>query len=182
MDSKITDTTRIIDTPRSIPIPFNMEGLNESGMCDLNKVFQVNFTYNIELLKNLLEGILKFQKSTEEELEAIKEESKERNIKMKKLESKLFGIGSLSLSNINKNIINDGKKDEKKQKIENNKENDDNININEEQGKIIIHNPQGDNIVLETSESNSDIINKIIVSIYLFIYIIIYFIYIEKNK
>ena len=182
MDSKITDTTRIIDTPRSIPIPFNMEGLNESGMCDLNKVFQVNFTYNIELLKNLLEGILKFQKSTEEELEAIKEENKERNIKMKKLESKLFGIGSLSLSNINKNIINEGKKDEKKQKIENNKENDDNININEEQGKIIIHNPQGDNIVLETSESNSDIINKIIVSIYLFIYIIIYFIYIEKNK
>ena len=171
MDSKITDTTRIIDTPRSIPIPFNMEGLNESGMCDLNKVFQVNFTYNIELLKNLLEGILKFQKSTEEELEAIKEENKERNIKMKKLESKLFGIGSLSLSNINKNIIDEGKKDEKKQKIENNKENDDNININEEQGKIIIHNPQGDNIVLETSESNSDIINKIIVSIYLFIYI-----------
>ena len=101
---------------------------------------------------------------------------------MKKLESKLFGIGSLSLSNINKNIINEGKKDEKKQKIENNKENDDNININEEQGKIIIHNPQGDNIVLETSESNSDIINKIIVSIYLFIYIYNYIFYIYRKK
>ena len=53
-----------------------MEGLNESNMCDLNKVFQINFSYNIELLKNLLEGILKFQKTTEEEIESLKSEIK----------------------------------------------------------------------------------------------------------
>ena len=106
MDSKINDTQGIIESPRSVVIPFDMEGLNESNMCDLNKVFQINFSYNVELLKNLLEGMLKFQKTTEGEIEALKEENKEKNIKIRKLESKLSGLGNVNI------------KEEKRQKNE----------------------------------------------------------------
>jgi hypothetical protein len=162
MDSKITETPRFTDSPRSVAIPFNIEGLNESNMCDLNKVFQINFTYNVDLLKSLLEGILKFQKSAEEELEAIKEDNKEKNMKIRKLESKLSSLGGVSNPNLIKIDINDSKLDEKKQKKVENlliPEND-----NENKARITIHNPRDDKIILETSESNSDIINKIIVS------------------
>lgn len=168
MDSKITETPIMTDSPRSVAIPFNMEGLNESNMCDLNKVFQINFTYNVELLKNLLEGILKFQKTTEDELEAIKEDNKEKNMKIRKLESKLMGIGRENISNQIKIKINEDMKD--KDKIDEKRpkkvepilmpENNENKNII----KKTIYNPQDDNIILQTSDSNIDIINKIIVS------------------
>ena len=182
MERKLTDTPRLNDTPHSIAIPFNIDGLNESGMCDLNKVFQVNFTYNIDLLKNLLEGILKLQKTTEEEIESLKEDNKEKNIKLKKIESKLFGAGMISFTNVNKISTTEGKKDEKKYKKENILIGD---NISNEQGKIIIHNPKDDNINLELSESNSDVINKIIVSIFIYIFInhiIIYNLTIFRKK
>lgn len=168
MDSKITETPIMTDSPRSIAIPFNMEGLNESNMCDLNKVFQINFSYNIELLKNLLEGILKFQKTTEEEIEAIKEDNKDKNMKIRKLESKLMGMGRDNISNQIKIKINEDKKD--KDKIDEKKpkkvepilisENNENKNMI----KKTIYNPQDDNNILQTSDSNMDIINKIIVS------------------
>ena len=168
MDSKITETPIMTDSPRSIAIPFNMEGLNESNMCDLNKVFQINFSYNVELLKNLLEGILKFQKTTEEEIEAIKEDNKEKNMKIRKLESKLMGMGRDNISNQIKIKINEDKKD--KDKVDEKKpkkvepilisENNENKNMI----KKTIYNPQDDNIILQTSDSNMDIINKIIVS------------------
>ena len=168
MDSKITETPIMTDSPRSIAIPFNMEGLNESNMCDLNKVFQINFSYNIELLKNLLEGILKFQKTTEEEIEAIKEDNKDKNMKIRKLESKLMGMGRDNKSNQIKIKINEDKKD--KDKIDEKKpkkvepilisENNENKNMI----KKTIYNPQDDNNILQTSDSNMDIINKIIVS------------------
>ena len=169
MDSKITETPIMTDSPRSVAIPFNMEGLSESNMCDLNKVFQINFSYNIELLKNLLEGILKFQKTTEEELESIKEDNKEKNMKIRKLESKLMGMGRDNISNQIKIKINEDKKDKDKidekrpKKVEHifASENNENKNIL----KKTIYNPQDDNITLQTSDSNTDIINKIIVSI-----------------
>ena len=148
----------MIDTPRSVAIPFNIEGLNESNMCDLNKVFQINFSYNIELLKNLLEGMLKFQKSTEEELEAIREDNKEKNMRIRKLESKLMGLGNIS-------IINEDKNEEKKpKKVEN-------IlmplkNEKDARTRKAIHDPRDEKNILETSDSNPDIVNKIIVSIY----------------
>ena len=168
MDSRITETPRMTDSPRSVAIPFNIEGLNESNMCDLNKVFQINFSYNVELLKNLLEGILKFQKTTEEEIEAIKEDNKEKNMKIRKLESKLMGMGRDNISNQIKIKINEDKKD--KDKVDEKKpkkvepilisENNENKNMI----KKTIYNPQDDNIILQTSDSNMDIINKIIVS------------------
>ena len=161
MDSKITETPRITDSPRSVAIPFNMEGLTESNMCDLNKVFQINFTYNVDLLKNLLEGILKFQKTTEEEIELLKEDNKEKNMKIRKLESKLSGLGNIPNPNLIKININESKTDENKQrKLENLFSPEKN---EEKKSKIIIHNPK-DEIILETSESNPDIVNKIIVS------------------
>ena len=163
MDSKITETPIVSESPRSVVIPFNIEGLNESNMCDLNKVFQINFTYNVDLLKNLLEGILKFQKSTEEELEAIREENKAKSMKIRKLESKLLGVGDGDVSNSNliKININESKDEKKSKKVERIFSPE---NINKNKGKIIIHNPKDEKIILETSESNSDIINKIIVS------------------
>ena len=159
MDSKITETPIATDSPRSVAIPFNIEGLNDSNMCDLNKVFQINFTYNVDLLKNLLEGILKFQKSTEEELEMIKEDNKEKNIKIRKLESKLLGIDNSNPIKIDTNEI---KKEGKKQK------NYENIlfpkkNENATVGKTSIFNPKDEKMVLEVSDSNNDITNKIIV-------------------
>ena len=155
MDSKITEA-HIIDSPRSIVIPFEMEGLNESNMCDLNKVFQFNFTYNIELLKNLLEGILKFQKSTEEEIESLKEDNKEKNLKIKKLESKLLGSG---IGDMNE-----------KQKEENMKRRKNIISDNKGSLKFChITNPVDENNILEPSDENSEIVNKIIVSYNIFI-------------
>jgi hypothetical protein len=155
MDSKITET-QMIDSPRSIVIPFDMEGLNESNMCDLNKVFQINFSYNIELLKNLLEGILKFQKSTEEEIESLKEDNREKNLKIKKLESKLSGTGT--------GFMNE------KHKEENMKRRKSIIVDNKGSLKFgQITYPVDENNILEPSDENSEIVNKIIVSYSLFI-------------
>ena len=149
MDSKITETP--INSPRSIVIPFDMEGLNESNICDLNKVFQINFSYNIELLKNLLEGILKFQKSTEEEIESLKEDNREKNLKIKKLESKLSGTGT--------GFMNEKHKEEnmkrRKSIIADN-------NGGLKFGQITY--PVDENNILEPSDENSEIVNKIIVS------------------
>ena len=155
MESKITET-QMIDSPRSIEIPFDMEGLNESNMCDLNKVFQINFTYNIELLKNLLEGILKFQKSTEEEIESLKEDNREKNLKIKKLESKLSGSGT--------GYMNEEQKEENMKKRKS--------NIVDNKGSLKfghITYPVDENNILEPSDENSEIVNKIIVSYSLFI-------------
>ena len=163
MDSKINDTQGIIESPRSVVIPFDMEGLNESNMCDLNKVFQINFSYNVELLKNLLEGMLKFQKTTEGEIEALKEENKEKNIKIRKLESKLSGLGNVNI------------KEEKRQKNEGILSAD----KDKKSGKFFIHNPTEENIVLKVSDSNNDVTNKIIVSNKLHLFIL-YFL--EKIK
>ena len=163
MDSKINDTQGIIESPRSVVIPFDMEGLNESNMCDLNKVFQINFSYNVELLKNLLEGMLKFQKTTEGEIEALKEENKEKNIKIRKLESKLLGLGNVNI------------KEEKRQKNEGILSAD----KDKKSGKFFIHNPTEENIVLKVSDSNNDVTNKIIVSNKLHLFIL-YFL--EKIK
>ena len=155
MESKITET-QMIDSPRSIEIPFDMEGLNESNMCDLNKVFQINFSYNIELLKNLLEGILKFQKSTEEEIESLKEDNREKNLKIKKLESKLSGTGT--------GFMNE------KHKEENMKRRKSIIVDNKGSLKFgQITYPVDENNILEPSDENSEIVNKIIVSYSLFI-------------
>ena len=40
----------------------NIGGKDSSEVIDLNKMFQMNFSYNFDLLKNLIEALLKNQK------------------------------------------------------------------------------------------------------------------------
>jgi hypothetical protein len=48
---------------------------NNEGELDLNKIFQLNLSYNFDLLKTVLEGILKAQKATQQELNDLKNEN-----------------------------------------------------------------------------------------------------------
>ena len=90
-------------------------------------------------------------------------------MKIRKLESKLMGMGRDNISNQIKIKINEDTKDkngvdEKRPKTIEPilaPENNEKKNII----KKSIHNPQDDNNTLQTSESNNDIINKIIVSL-----------------
>lgn len=75
-------TVPINDISRNIIIPFTIDGEKNANTCDLNKIFQVNLTYNVDLLKNLLEGILKCQKEAE--------------LKIQRLESKFPDLQELS--------------------------------------------------------------------------------------
>ena len=45
---------------------------NIEGELDLNKIFQLNLSYNFDLLKTVLDGILKAQKSMEQEINDLK--------------------------------------------------------------------------------------------------------------
>ena len=44
--------------PYNIVVPFNIPGKPDIGLLDLNKIFQVNFNYNFDSLKILLEGLI----------------------------------------------------------------------------------------------------------------------------
>lgn len=46
---------------------------------DLNKIFQVNLTYNFDMLKSILEKIMEKQEETEKRLENINEFVEEQN-------------------------------------------------------------------------------------------------------
>lgn len=48
---------------------------NIEGELDLNKIFQLNLSYNFDLLKTVLDGILKAQKSMEQEISDLKNEN-----------------------------------------------------------------------------------------------------------
>ena len=102
-------------------------------------------------MKNLLEGILKFQKSTEEEIETLKQDNKEKNLRIKKLESKLSGSGTGFMN--------------AKHKEENMKRRKSIIVDNKGSLKFgHIAYPGDENNILEPSDENSEIVNKIIVS------------------
>ena len=48
---------------------------NNEGELDLNKIFQLNLSYNFDLLKTVLDGILKAQKSMEQEINDLKNDN-----------------------------------------------------------------------------------------------------------
>jgi len=48
---------------------------NIEGELDLNKIFQLNLSYNFDLLKTVLDGILKAQKSMEQEINDLKNDN-----------------------------------------------------------------------------------------------------------
>ena len=45
---------------------------SNEGELDLNKIFQLNLSYNFDLLKTVLDGILKAQKSMQQEITDLK--------------------------------------------------------------------------------------------------------------
>ena len=47
------------------------------GNLDLNQIFHLNLSYNFDLLKTVLDGILKNQKSQQQEIEDLKNQNKE---------------------------------------------------------------------------------------------------------
>jgi hypothetical protein len=48
---------------------------NNEGELDLNKIFQLNLSYNFDLLKTVLDGILKAQKSMQQEITDLKNDN-----------------------------------------------------------------------------------------------------------
>ena len=52
-------------------------GPDEIETLDLNQIFHLNLSYNFDLLKTVLDGILKTQKSQQQEIEDLKNQNKE---------------------------------------------------------------------------------------------------------
>ena len=48
---------------------------NNEAELDLNKIFQLNLSYNFDLLKTVLDGILKAQKSMQQEITDLKNDN-----------------------------------------------------------------------------------------------------------
>ena len=144
----------------------NMGGKESAEVVDLNKIFQMNFSYNFDLLKNLIEALLKNQKNFQSEL-------KEKTNKIMDLENQLL---DLKLSSVKEEVITNTKsklEPSSFQQIEINSEPEKLINpkllLVIKGDKNIIKTPPND-IKLEESSNNNDEMNKIIVSI-IFIFI-----------
>ncbi len=144
----------------------NMGGKESAEVVDLNKIFQMNFSYNFDLLKNLIEALLKNQKNFQSEL-------KEKTNKIMDLENQLL---DLKLSSVKEEVTTNTKsklEPSSFQQIEINSEPEKLINpkllLVIKGDKNIIKTPPND-IKLEESSNNNDEMNKIIVSI-IFIFI-----------
>lgn len=61
----------------------SIENAGDEGILDLNKVFQLNVSYNFDLLKTVLDGLLKSQKSMQEELNDLKNKNQEKDDKIR---------------------------------------------------------------------------------------------------
>lgn len=98
-------TENIIETekPHNIMVPFNVPGKPDIGLFDLNKIFQVNLNYNFDSLKTLLEGLVSSYKKNEEEIEKLKENNKEKDIKINELEGKIIDLNILINSSLGDN-------------------------------------------------------------------------------
>ena len=143
-----------------------MGGKESAEVVDLNKIFQMNFSYNFDLLKNLIEALLKNQKNFQSEL-------KEKTNKIMDLENQLL---DLKLSSVKEEVTTNTKsklEPSSFQQIEINSEPEKLINpkllLVIKGDKNIIKTPPND-IKLEESSNNNDEMNKIIVSI-IFIFI-----------
>jgi hypothetical protein len=98
-------TENIIETekPHNIMVPFNVPGKPDIGLFDLNKIFQVNLNYNFDSLKTLLEGLVSSYKKNEEEIEKLKENCKEKDMKIDELEGKIIDLNILINSSLGDN-------------------------------------------------------------------------------
>ena len=154
----------------------NIGGKDSSEVIDLNKMFQMNFSYNFDLLKNLIEALLKNQKNFQTEL-------KEKTMKLVELENKLL---DLQLASSSQEIPEPSKKPRSSfQQLEINTGAE--INMSSKLLSVIkgdsnaIKFPPKD-IQLEESTANDEKTNNLIVSILNIIIIYLYFFSLEKNK
>ena len=130
----------------------NQEGEESIEIYDLNKIFQMNFSYNFDILKNLIEALMKNQKNFQNEL-------KEKNTKILDLESQLLDLKLSFDSGESKNIEKTQSKPESLPINDNNPKLFSVIKGNQD-----VLRPPPNNINLEVSIGNDDNINKIIVS------------------
>lgn len=152
----------------------NIGGKESEEVVDLNKIFQMNFSYNFDLLKNLIEALLKNQKNFQSEL-------KDKTMKIVELENKLL---DLQISAGNQKISNPSNKPRSSfQQIEINAGEPINMSsklISVIKGDSKLINFPSNEIKLEESRENDEKMNKIIVSIKNIINISIFFSYRKK--
>jgi len=86
----------------------------EIPIFDLNKIFQINFSYNFDLLKGLLETLIKNQQETQKDLLNSKKESE---MKINELERKIIDMKIL-ISDPNQIQILETEKEKLKEKSE----------------------------------------------------------------
>ena len=144
----------------------NIEGKSSAEIIDLNKIFEMNFSYNFDLLKNLIEALMKNQKNFQEEL-------KEKTLKINDLENQILALTSQENKEIS---INKTIKQSISQPIVTSREffSSKLISLIND-AKNIIKEPPND---IKLDESSDEKTNKIVVSIIFNIY----YIYLEKNK
>ena len=97
----------IIEETRKVKIPYfsyeedpllispKKESKRKIPIFDLNQVFKINFSYNFDMLKSLLESLINNQQETQKELLKIRKESE---IKINELERKIIDM-KISISN-----------------------------------------------------------------------------------
>jgi hypothetical protein len=129
----------------------NQEGEERIEIFDLNKIFQMNLSYNFDILKNLIEALMKNQINIQNDL-------KEKETKILELETHIL------TNKVADNISGDkSARSSKNQPLSSRDSNKKLISVikgNQE----ILRKPPND-IKLEVSIGNDDTINKIIVSI-----------------
>ena len=143
----------------------NLGGKESAEVIDLNKIFQMNFSYNFDLLKNLMEALMKNQKNFQAEL-------KEKTNKINDLENQIMNIRLSPVKEVE--IIHDIKDTNSKvepltfKKLEISNESNEIIHpklLSVIKGdKTIMKEPPND-IHLDESPNNDSKINDIIVSI-----------------
>ena len=140
----------------------NIEGKSSAEIIDLNKIFEMNFSYNFDLLKNLIEALMKNQKNFQEEL-------KEKTLKINDLENQILALTSQENKEIS---INKTIKQSISQPIVTSREvlSSKLISLIND-AKNIIKEPPNE---IKLDESSDEKTNKIIVSIIFNIYYILY--------
>ena len=129
------------------------EGEENIEIFDLNKIFQLSFTYNFDLLKKIMEALIKNQQN-------IQNDIKSKNSRILDLESQILDLKLMIESGNIKNIIKPQTQTDNQQvsSYDSNPKLFSVIKGN----KDVLHPPSND-VKLEVSVGNDDIINKIIV-------------------
>ena len=122
------DNNLISQNPRNVKIPFltyeekdnnlniNKKSLdkddnkNKIPIFDLNKIFQFNFSYNFDLLKNLLETMIQNQQESQKSFLKMK---KDNDLKINEIENSIIDL-KIKLNNPNPKVLEELKKEKEK--------------------------------------------------------------------